>query len=162
MRQQIVIFPGTFDPITNGHIDLIERAAKMFETMIIAVAKNVGKNPCFDLTERIELIEEVLKDLSNVKVEEFSNLLVDFAHAKGARLIIRGVRVMSDVEYELQLSRMNRKLHPDIETVFLPSADQYSSVSSSLIREIAQMGGNVNAFVPNHVAKALKKKFQER
>ena len=162
MNQLKVIFPGTFDPITNGHVDLVERAAKMFAFVIVAVAENSRKNPHFDIATRVSMSKEVLKPIKNVEVQGFSTLLADFAREQGATGIIRGLRAVSDFEYEFQLANMNRRLAPDIETLFLTPAEQYSFVSSSLVMEIASLGGDITTFVPSVIAKALKSKFQKR
>lgn len=162
MRQHSAIFPGTFDPITNGHLDLIERASNLFDNVIVAIAHNPGKQPRFDLSTRLDLASKTLKHLPNVTVETFSTLLVEFAKSRGVRLIIRGLRAVSDFEFELQLAKMNRELNTDIETLFIPSGEQYGFISSSLISEIAQLQGDVSAFVPSPVAIALKEKFQKR
>jgi pantetheine-phosphate adenylyltransferase len=153
---EIAIFPGTFDPITNGHRDLVERSAKLYSKVIIAVASNARKSPKFDLATRVYLARQVLADLNNVEVQGFETLLVDFARTKQAKTIIRGLRAVSDFEYEFQLANMNRRLAPDIETLFLTPAEQYSFISSSLIKEIAMLGGDVNSFVHPQVAQALQ------
>lgn len=159
MQPYSVVFPGTFDPITNGHLDLIERAANMFGQVIVAIAENLRKGPRFDIQTRVALVSEVVKSLPNVKVMGFSNLLVDFVRAQKAKAVLRGLRAVSDFEYEFQLANMNRRLAPDIETLFLTPGEQYSFISSSLVMEIAQMGGDISAFVPAPVAKALKEKM---
>ncbi len=156
MSQHKVVFPGTFDPITNGHIDLIERAANMFQTVVVGVAQNANKKPRFDLNTRVSITQSVLKTIKNVEVIGFSTLLADFVKAQGAKAIIRGLRAVSDFEYEFQLSNMNRRLAPDIETLFLTPGEQFSFISSSLVREIAELGGDVSAFVPPDVAKVLR------
>ena len=160
MNEYTVIFPGTFDPITNGHFDLVERASKLCQHVVVAVAENARKQPKFDLTQRVELAQEVLKDLKNVEVVGFNTLLVDFAKERKAKAIIRGLRAVSDFEYEFQLANMNRRLVPDIETLFLTPAEQFSFISSSLVTEIAGLGGDIHAFVHPVVAKALQKKFE--
>lgn len=152
------IFPGTFDPITNGHIDLIERAAKLFSTVIIGVAENARKTPLFSLAERIELIKSTVKHLPNVEVQGFSTLLVNFVKKNNADVIIRGLRAVSDFEYEFQLANMNRRLDPTIETLFLTPGEQFSFVSSSLVKEIALLEGNIASFVPAVVVEALQRK----
>lgn len=162
MESYTVVFPGTFDPITNGHVDLIERAAKMFGQVIVAIAENVRKGPRFDLSTRIALVEDVVKKMPNVKVLGFSNLLADFVRAQQAKAVIRGLRAVSDFEYEFQLANMNRRLAPEIETIFLTPGEQYSFISSSLVTEIAQMGGDVSAFVPANVTQALKEKYHTK
>jgi pantetheine-phosphate adenylyltransferase len=154
-----VIYPGTFDPMTNGHLDLVERAARLFETVIVAVAKNPSKAPAFSVDERIALAREVLKDLSNVQIHGFDGLLINCAKEYNARVILRGLRAVSDFEYEFQLASMNRKMQPDLETLFLTPAEQYSFISANLVREIASLGGNVAQFVPEVVAEALQTKF---
>lgn len=159
MEQQ-VIFPGTFDPITNGHVDLIERAAKMFSKVIVAVAENIRKTSLFDIQTRVLLTREVLKPIKNVEVVGFSNLLVEFVRQQGARTIVRGLRAVSDFEYEFQLANMNRRLTPDVETLFLTPGEQFSFISSSLVKEIAQLHGDVSSFVHAIVAKALIEKFK--
>lgn len=153
------IFPGTFDPITNGHQDLIQRASKLFGEIIVAIAENKRKAPFFSLEERVAMAKEVLAGTKNISVIGFDNLLVDFAQQQGAVTIIRGLRVVSDFEYEFQLANMNRHLEPDIETLFLTPAEQYSYISSTLVREIASLQGDVSSFVHKAVALKLKQKF---
>lgn len=155
-----VIYPGTFDPMTNGHLDLVQRAAQLFATVIVAVAKNPSKAPVFSIDERIHLAREVLKDLTNVQVHGFDGLLINCAKEYHSRVILRGLRAVSDFEYEFQLASMNRKMMPDLETLFLTPADQYSFISANLVREIASLGGNVTQFVPSVVAEALQVKFK--
>lgn len=152
-----VVFPGTFDPITNGHRDLIERAAKMFDTVIIGIAENKRKNPFFSLAKRVEMAKIVLAHIKNIQVVGFDNLLVEFTRQQGARAVIRGLRVVSDFEYEFQLANMNRRLEPEIETIFLTPSEQFSFISSTLVREIASMGGDVSSFVHPQVAEKLKR-----
>ncbi len=159
---QIVVFPGTFDPITNGHIDLIERASKLFTKVIVAVAKNTRKGPLFSLEERVDMAKQALSGLSNVSVEGFEILLAEFAKQKGAGAIIRGLRAVSDFEYEFQLANMNRRLMPEVETLFLTPAEQYSFVSSTLINEIAALNGDIAPFVPAMVAIKLQEKIKQR
>ena len=158
----IVVYPGTFDPITNGHTDLVERAARMFDHIILAVADNPKKKPMLDLETRVDLAEEVLGHLHNVEVTGFSNLLADFVKEKQANIILRGLRAVSDFEYEFQLANMNRHLDRDLETVFLTPAEHLSFISSSLVREISSLGGNVTPFVPGVVNEALDAKFARR
>ncbi len=153
------IYPGTFDPITNGHLDLIHRASKLFHRVIVAAASSHGKKPLFSLSERVELIKEVTTGFSNVEVIGFDTLLVDCAKNHQASVIIRGLRAVSDFEYEFQLAGMNRRLSPEIETVFLTPAEQYEFISSSMIREIAQFRGDVSSFVPDSVKQRLINKF---
>lgn len=160
MQNITVVFPGTFDPITHGHIDLIHRAAKMFSQVIVAVAKNARKNPNFALAMRVELAQQALVDLKNVEVKGFNILLADFVKQVNAQGIIRGLRAMSDFEYEFQLANLNRHLAPNVETLFLPSAEHYSFISSSVVNEIASLGGDISAFVPLNVKQALESKFR--
>ena len=149
------IYPGTFDPITNGHIDLVHRASKLFEHVIVAVAINPTKTPAFNLAERVVLAKKTLADLPNVEVCGFEGLLVDIAREKQAQVIIRGLRAVSDFEHEFQLAGMNRHMEPNVETMFLTPAEQFSYISSSLVREVAALGGDVSAFVAPCVAQAL-------
>lgn len=149
------IYPGTFDPITNGHTDLIERAAKLFPKVIIAIAANPSKQPRFSLSERVKLVEQVTAHLSNVEVIGFSGLLVDLATEQKASVLVRGLRAVSDFEYEFQLANMNRRLSPDLESVFLTPAEENSFISSTLVKEVALHGGDVSQFVHSVVAKAL-------
>ena len=153
------VYPGTFDPITNGHIDLVHRATKMFDQVIVAVADNVGKQPLFTLDERVELARNALSDLGNVSVVGFDTLLVDFAQSHQASVILRGLRAVSDFEFEFQLAGMNRNLDPDIETVFLTTAEHYAYLSSSLVKEVARLGGDVSKFVPAQVIAEIKQKL---
>jgi len=153
------IYPGTFDPITNGHLDLICRASKLYGRVIVAAATSLGKKPLFGLDERVSLIKTVVSDLPNVEVIGFNTLLVDCAKQHQASVIIRGLRAVSDFEYEFQLAGMNRRLSPEIETVFLTPAEQYEFISSSMIREIAQLKGDVSSFVPDSVKQRLIEKF---
>ncbi len=155
----IAIYPGTFDPITNGHADLVDRALRHFERVIIAVAGSTGKATCFTLDERVSLARTPLAHLDNVDVMGFDGLLVTFARDQGAGVILRGLRAVSDFEYEFQLASMNRKLAPDLETMFLTPDEGYSFISSSLVREIAALGGDVRSFVHPEVQKALKERL---
>ncbi len=155
-----IIYPGTFDPITNGHIDLVERAAKFFDQVIVAIAYSEKKQPLFDLNQRIALCEQSLAHLDNIAVCGFNNLIIDFAREKGSNTVLRGVRAVSDFEYEFQLANMNRAMDPDFETVFLTPAEHLSYISSSLVREIASMQGDVSHFVPEPVLNALSQHFQ--
>lgn len=154
------IYPGTFDPLTNGHSDLVQRAARVFERVIVAVAANPSKTPAFTLEERVAMARLVLTGHDNVEVCGFDTLLVEFTQARGAQVILRGLRAVSDFEYEFQLAGMNRKLAPSIETMFLMPAEQYSYISSSLVREIAALGGNVSDFVHPEVETALRKRLR--
>lgn len=153
------IFPGTFDPITIGHVDLVKRASRIFDEVIVAIAENKKKQPLFDVNEREKLTRQVLSVFANVSVVTFSELLVDFAKMQDAKVIIRGLRAVSDFEYELQLANMNRRLNQTLETIFLTPSEQCSFVSSSLVKEIAGLKGNVSEFVPKEVAQALSRKF---
>ncbi|MDX1634532.1 MAG: pantetheine-phosphate adenylyltransferase [Marinobacter sp.] len=154
-----VVYPGTFDPITNGHTDLIERAGKLFNTVIVAVAYSPKKQPLLSLDERVELVRSATRHLPNVTVTGFSNLLAEFVVQQGATVILRGLRAVSDFEYEFQLADMNRRLAPTVESVFLTPANHLSYISSTLIREIAALGGDITEFVDPVVAEALKRKF---
>ncbi len=158
-RSNDAIYPGTFDPITRGHSDLIERATRLFDRVIVALAANPGKQPVFTLDERMELARVALADTPGVEICAFDGLLVEFARQKGARVILRGLRAVSDFDYEFQLAGMNRKLAPDIETLFLTPAEQYANISSSLVREIAALGGNVSPFVHEKVVAELARKM---
>ncbi len=154
------IYPGTFDPITNGHADLVQRAALRFDRVIVAVAGSGTKEPCFTLEKRISLAKTALKNISNVTVVGFDGLLADFALKQGAGVILRGLRAVSDFEYEFQLASMNRKLAPTVETMFLTPDEGYSFISSSLVREIAGLGGDVSAFVHPAVKEALSERLK--
>jgi len=154
------VYPGTFDPITNGHTDLVERAVHLFDNVVVAVAENAGKTAAFSLDERVAMANEVLGNHPGVKVVGFNNLLVDFVHEQQAQVILRGLRAVSDFDYEFQLAGMNRRLANDIETVFLTPAEQYSYISSSLVREIASLGGDVSAFVHEAVSAALSNRMR--
>jgi pantetheine-phosphate adenylyltransferase len=159
--QIIAIYPGTFDPITNGHIDIIARAAKLYHRVIVAVAVNINKTSLFSLDERVALVQAVTTEFDNVSVMGFSTLLVEFAKQQGANVILRGLRAVSDFEYEFQLAGMNRRLSPDLETMFLTPAEQYEFISSTMIREIARLKGDVSSFVPPVVGQALMNKFNQ-
>jgi pantetheine-phosphate adenylyltransferase len=157
----IAVYPGTFDPITNGHSDLVQRASRIFDRVILAVAKGAkgSKQPVFSLDERVSLAKEVLSDIPNIEVIEFDGLLVDFVQQQNAKVILRGLRAVSDFEYEFQLASMNRHLNEQVETMFLTPAEQYSYISSSLVREIAGLGGDVSPFVHEKVAAALNNRI---
>ena len=152
------VYPGTFDPLTRGHEDLVRRAAVLFGTVIVGVADSRAKKPFFTLTERVDIARAVLGDLPNVKVVGFSGLLINFIHEPNARVIMRGLRAVSDFEYEFQLAGMNRNLYPDVETVFLTPSEQHMFISATLVREIATLGGDVSKFVHPLVQKKLKEK----
>jgi pantetheine-phosphate adenylyltransferase len=162
VRTRIAVYPGTFDPITNGHVDLVARAAPLFERIVMGVAESPGKGPGFTLDERIALAREAVAGIANVEVRGFSSLLAHFVEEVGAGVLLRGLRAVSDFEYEFQLASMNRHLIPEVETLFLTPAEQYSFISSSLVREIARLGGDVSGFVHPAVLAALKKKWQVR
>lgn len=156
--KNVAVYAGTFDPITYGHIDLIERASGMFERIIVAVAASRNKKPMFSLEERVSLASDALKKNSNVEVSGFDSLLLDFAKKHNANVILRGLRTVTDFEYEFQLASMNRHLNPKIESIFMLPAENYMYVSSSLVREVALLGGDVSRFVPETIVKALQKK----
>jgi pantetheine-phosphate adenylyltransferase len=153
------VYPGTFDPITNGHIDLIKRATKMFEHVTVAVASNTSKKPLFNMNERVDMATEVLSGFKNVSVVGFDNLLVEFTKAHNASVILRGLRAVSDFEYEFQLAGMNRSLAPDIETIFLTTAEQCAYLSSSLVKEVARLGGDITKCVPKQVIAEIEQKL---
>jgi pantetheine-phosphate adenylyltransferase len=155
------VYPGTFDPITCGHFDLIERAARFYDCLIIAVAQNRNKNSLFSLEERVDLAREVSGHLPNVKVIGFEGLLVDFVKEVDGNVLLRGLRAVSDFEYEFQLASMNRKLAPEVETMFMTPAEQYSFISSSLVREISALGGDISNFVHPTVSEALRRKHEK-
>lgn len=155
-----IVYPGTFDPITNGHIDLVQRAAKLFDKVIVAIATSEKKKPLFSIEKRIALAEQVLGHIDNVEVRGFDYLLVNFVNDCGACAVMRGLRAVSDFEYEFQLANMNRALSPNIESIFLTPAEHLSYISSSLVREISSLGGEVNKFVPTPVAQALANSFK--
>jgi len=152
----LAIYPGSFDPITNGHLDLISRAARLFDRLIVAILRNESKQPLFSVEERMEMLREVVRDYPNVEVDSFHGLLVDYAAAKGATVIIRGIRAISDYEYELQMALMNRRLAPSIETVFLMAGEAYSFISSRLVTEVIGLGGDISGLVPPSVEVRLK------
>ena len=158
MATNKVIYPGTFDPLTLGHEDLVRRAARLFDQVVLAVADSQSKRPCFTPDERVEIAREVLKPYPNVSVMRFSGLLIDFARTQGANVIMRGLRAVSDFEYEFQLAGMNRNLYPEIETLFLTPAENYLFISATLVREIALLGGDVSKFVHPSVAARLAAK----
>jgi len=159
VKKNSVIYPGTFDPVTNGHVDLAERAARLFDRVVFAIAHSPKKTPFFTLEERISLSEEALSHLSNVSVMGFSGLLIDFARDQNTECVLRGLRAVADFEYEFQLANMNRAMYKEFESVFLTPSEHLSYISSSLVREIAELGGDVSQFVPVNVATALKNKF---
>ena len=154
-----VIYPGSFDPFTNGHLDVVQRAAKLFDHVIVAVAQNDGKNPLFTSPERLDLVRQSVKGLDNVAADAFDGLLIDYVERRGGQAVIRGLRAVSDFEFEFQLALMNRKLNERIETIFMMPKDTYTFLSSRIVKEIARLGGDVSAFVPPHVVTALRKKL---
>jgi pantetheine-phosphate adenylyltransferase len=157
-KSAMAIYPGSFDPVTNGHLDLIERGAQIFETLVVAVARNLEKEPLFAVKERVEMLEAVTYEWKNVEVDVFDGLLMNYAKAKGARVVMRGIRAISDYEYELQMALMNRKIEPDIETVFMMPAEAFSYLSSRLVKEIARLGGPITGLVPPIVEERLRAK----
>ncbi|MFN3408341.1 MAG: pantetheine-phosphate adenylyltransferase [Limisphaerales bacterium] len=152
---RIAICPGSFDPMTNGHLDVIQRALKLFDRVVVAVARNESKQPLFSLSERMQLAAESVRHLSGVEVDSFDGLLVEYAERRGAHAVVRGLRAVSDFEFEFQLALMNRKLNERPETIFMMPKDTYTYLSSRMIKEIARLGGDVGAFVPPHVQRAL-------
>ncbi|MBI5588450.1 MAG: pantetheine-phosphate adenylyltransferase [Deltaproteobacteria bacterium] len=157
--KHIGVYPGTFDPITRGHLDIIERGLKLFDLLIVAVAENLTKAPLFDVDERLGLIAHELKRYKNVRVESFDTLLIDYMNRKKAKTVLRGLRVISDFEYEFQMALINRKMEPNVETVFMMTSENYAPVTSRFIKEIARLGGDVGAFVTPNVAKRLNEKY---
>ena len=155
-KSRLAIYPGSFDPITNGHLDLIRRASSQFEELVIAVLRHDSKDAEFPLSERTEMIRNSVTGLANVRIASFDGLLVDFARQQNAGLIVRGIRAVSDYEYELQMALMNRKLAPEVETVFMLPGEAYSYLSSRLVKEVCRHGGDISDFVPPHVAEALR------
>lgn len=160
MTEKIAVVPGSFDPITKGHLDIIRRAADVFDIVYVAVLNNSAKQPLFSVEERTALIREVTKDLPNLRIETSSGLLIDYAREKNAKAIVRGLRAVSDFEYEMQITSMNRVLDENIETFFIMTKNQYSFLSSSIVKEVAKYGGNVSELVPAIVEQALKEKFK--
>ncbi|MDP2794109.1 MAG: pantetheine-phosphate adenylyltransferase [Sulfurisoma sp.] len=161
MSNGIAVYPGTFDPFTRGHEDLVRRAARLFAHVIVGIAESRGKRPVFDLAERVDIARELLADLPNVEVIGFDGLLMQFLRERNARVIVRGLRAVSDFEYEFQMAGMNRIMHPDVETLFLTPGEQYMFISATMVREIALLGGNVSTFVHPLVAARLAEKFQQ-
>lgn len=156
------IYPGSFDPVTFGHIDIIRRSASMVDELIVGLLNNNAKIPLFSVEERVRMLEKVLKDMPNVKCIPFEGLLVDFAHETGARMVIRGLRAITDFEYELQMAQTNHKLRPDVETVFLTTSLEYSYLSSTTVKEVAAFGGDISQFVPEYVADRIKEKMKQK
>jgi pantetheine-phosphate adenylyltransferase len=159
MKNVLAIYPGSFDPVTNGHLDLIERGAKIFDRLVVSILRNFEKEPLFTVDERVEMLREVTRPWANVEVEVFSGLLVEYARLRQANVILRGIRAVSDYEYELQMAMMNRKLNRDVETVFMMPDAKYSFLSSRLVREIAQLGGPIAGLVPPVVEERLRAKI---
>ena len=160
MNKGIAVYPGSFDPPTNGHLDLIERGSKIFEELVVAILRNSEKTPMFTVAERLEMLRELTADLKNVRLDTFDGLMVEFAKSIEPKCVLRGIRAISDYEYELQMALMNRKLVPTLETVFMMPADKYSYVSSRLVREVAQAGGPVKGLVPEAVEQKLREKLE--
>jgi pantetheine-phosphate adenylyltransferase len=161
-RRSIAVYPGTFDPITNGHVDIVRRALKLFERVVVALADNPRKRPLFSLKERKRMIHQASGNEARVEVDSLDGLLVDYVRRRGARFVIRGLRAVADFEYEFQFAHMNRQLAPEVETIFLMTNEDNFFVSSSLVREVAEMGGDIGRVVPPGVYSALKKKFKKR
>jgi pantetheine-phosphate adenylyltransferase len=159
LKKVIALYPGSFDPLTNGHLDLIERGSKIFDELIVAILRNPEKEPLFSLSERREMMVAMTEPWNNVHVQTFEGLMVDYAVKAKASVVLRGIRAISDYEYELQMALMNRKLQPALETVFMMPAEQYSYISSRLVREIAQLGGSIQGLVPNIVEQRLREKL---
>ena len=161
MQRVIAIYPGTFDPPTNGHLDLIQRGARIFDELVVAILRNSEKAPLFSVEERLEMLRECITPWENVRVESFAGLLVDYARERGAHAVLRGIRAVSDYEYELQMAWMNRKLDPSLETVFMMPAGAYSYLSSRLVREIGALGGALGGLVPASVESRLRERFRD-
>jgi pantetheine-phosphate adenylyltransferase len=156
-----VIYPGSFDPLTNGHLDVIQRATKLFDKVIVAVAQNESKNPLFELSERVNMVQQAIQHLPAVEVDSFDGLLVDYVESRSGQAVVRGLRAVSDFEFEFQLALMNRKLNERIETIFMMPKDTYTFLSSRIVKEIARLGGDVSSFVPALVQTALKTKLSK-
>jgi pantetheine-phosphate adenylyltransferase len=158
MSDVIAIYPGSFDPLTNGHVDIIRRGARLFDRIVVGVLLNIEKSPLFTVSERVELARDVFRDTPNVEVDTFDGLLVDYARRKRATVIVRGLRAISDFEYEMQMALMNRRLNPEVETVFMMPAEPYTYVSSRLVKEVVALGGSVTGLVPAVIEESLRDK----
>jgi len=159
---KIGVYPGSFDPVTNGHLDIIERASKIFDKLIVAVLVNPNKTPVFDIEERVELLKETTEHLPNVEVKAFKGLLIDFMKRENAKVIVKGLRAVSDFEYEFQMALLNKKLEPSIETIFMMTNSKYSYLSSSMVKEVARFGGCIEDLVPEKIAKKVMKKLNKK
>ena len=157
---KIAVYPGTFDPITNGHVDIIYRSAKLFDKIIVTVAVNTQKTPLFDLSERVEMIRQALVNEEKIEIDQFDGLIAEYLKRVNASAMIRGLRAVSDFEYEFQMSLMNRKLNPDVETVFLTPAQEYIHLNSTIVKEVASFGGDVSEYVPDYVRTKLQEKYK--
>jgi len=157
--RKLAIYPGTFDPITNGHLDIIQRSVSLFDAVVVAVTTNTSKTPLFSVDERLEMISQSTADLNNVTVEKFDGLLMDYAEQKNASVVVRGLRAITDFEYEFQMALVNRKLAEEIVTVFLMPNEKYTYLNSTIVKEVARFNGNIKSFVPDHVASRLKAKY---
>ncbi len=162
MKKRIAVYPGTFDPVSNGHLDLIKRGLRIFDKVIVAVALNPGKNPIFSIDERVSFIKEAVRGWKNVEIESFDGLLIDYVKRKKANVIVKGLRAVSDFEYELQLSLMNRRLDTHIETIFMMPSEEYSFLSSKILKEVAALNGDVRGMVPPSVVEGLRRKFKNK
>ncbi len=158
--KRIAVYPGTFDPVTNGHLDLADRGRRHFDRLVIAILRNEGKQPLFTVDQRIRLLREAVADWDNVEVDSFDGLLVDYARKVGATMILRGIRAVTDLEYEMQMAMMNRRMDPKLETVFVVPSETYSYVSSRIVREVASLGGSTEGLVPQNVEDALSRHFK--
>ena len=158
MKDIVAIYPGSFDPLTNGHVDIIQRGSQLFERIVIAVLINIDKEPLFTVPERVQIAKDVFRGWTNVEVDTFDGLLVDYAGRRGARVIVKGLRAVSDFEFEMQMALMNRRLNPDVETVFMMPAEPYTYVSSRLVKEVVALGGSVHGLVPDSVEARLREK----
>lgn len=159
---KIGVYPGSFDPVTNGHLDIIERASKIFDKLIVAVLINPNKTPVFDIEERVELLKETTEHLPNVEVKAFKGLLIDFMKQENAKVIVKGLRAVSDFEYEFQMALLNKKLEPSIETIFMMTNSKYSYLSSSMVKEVARFGGCIEDLVPEKIAKKVMRKLNKK